>query len=603
MYARFWSLGRHALLWLCLGCGTAFGATLNGVWSYSPGGYLVLMEVQGGAVLALRVDPAMVSGEAFVGARTGDAVQVQSLSQSSTLTLSVSSDRFSGTARNSTGSSDVSGSLLVAYAGSAYDGLWQRNGDPTRYQALVTLTANTLPTTLLLDMIVNSTTTLSYDLALGTITTARTPTFRGSSLLGARTLSLVFGSTSPLTANFTAQSSAVPPQTLEQFAVAQVLPMAKASQSISFAAAPTLSVGGTATVSASASSGLTVSYSSLSTGICTVVGSTVTGLAVGTCTVAANQSGNSLVGAAAQVTQTLSVSATPNGVLTAPPIYAVVFTHIEDDTPSATLGTAQARSNYLFWRDRLIQMANLMLRYNMTWVLQPDWKFLEAALLYEDSTTMASTSGINVLRYLRDSLGVIIDPHSHEGGGYNYPDVAYLLEQLGVGGSTVIGGHVWDPSLPQFAHWERFRVPVAGEKYPSALWRGDLLMGSGTPGHTNDPIVSGMWRPKNPFNYFVDDPLGNISAVGAYKNDVAGISTLRGLYASGRVDATCMLTNTIHVYPSTISSVEALATVERDVVLALKTLRDSGQVEITHFTAMAATWKSRFASKSCLYQE
>lgn len=294
---------------------------------------------------------------------------------------------------------------------------------------------------------------------------------------------------------------------------------------------------------------------------------------------------------------------TPTAFACRPPIYTVIFTHIEDTTPTGTLGTSQARSNYLLWRDRLIQMANLTRRYNMTWVLQPDWKFLEAARLYEDGATMASTGGVNLLRYLRDSLGVIIDPHSHEGSGYNYPDVAYLLEQLGVGGSTVIGGHVWDPSLPQFAHWERFRVPVAGEKYPSALWRGELLMGSGTPGHTNDPIVSGMWRPKDPYNYFVDDPLGNISAVGAYKSDIAGIATLRGLYETGRFDATCMLTNTIHVFPSTISSAEGLATVERDVVLPLQSLRASGQVEITNFTALAATWKSRFGGKACVYQE
>jgi|CXWL01.1.fsa_nt_gi hypothetical protein len=294
---------------------------------------------------------------------------------------------------------------------------------------------------------------------------------------------------------------------------------------------------------------------------------------------------------------------TPTAATCLPPIYTVVFTHIEDTTPTGTLGTAQSRANYLVWRDLLIKMANLTRRYNMTWVLQPDWKFLEAALLYEDTATMASTGGVNLLRYLRDNLGVIIDPHSHEGGGYNYPDVAYLLEQLGVGGSTVIGGHVWDPSLPQFAHWERFRVPVAGEKYPSALWRGELLMGSGTPGHTNDPIISGMWRPKDPYNYFVDDPLGNISAVGAYKSDVAGITTLRGLYETGRFDATCMLTNTIHVFPSTISSAGGLATIERDVVIPLQTLRDSGQVEITNFTALAATWKSRFAGKACIYQE
>ena len=112
-----------------------------------------------------------------------------------------------------------------------------------------------------------------------------------------------------------------------------------------------------------------------------------------------------------------------------------------------------------------------------------------------------------------------------------------------------------------------------------------------------------MWRPKDPYNYFGDDPLGNISAVGAYKSDIAGITTLRGLYETGRFDATCMLTNTIHVFPSTISSAGGLATVERDVVLPLQSLRASGQVEITNFTALAATWKSRFGGKACVYQE
>ena len=118
---------------------------------------------------------------------------------------------------------------------------------------------------------------------------------------------------------------------------------------------------------------------------------------------------------------------------------------------------------------------------------------------------MATTGGINVLRHLRDTLGVRIDPHSHEGGGYNYSDVASLLDRLGVGGSTVIGGHIWDPSLPQFQQWDRFRGPVAGQRYPSAVWRGDILMGSGTPNHVNDPIVSGVWRPRDRSRYFEDD--------------------------------------------------------------------------------------------------
>lgn len=294
---------------------------------------------------------------------------------------------------------------------------------------------------------------------------------------------------------------------------------------------------------------------------------------------------------------------TPTASTCRPPIYTVFFTHIEDTTPTGTLGTAAARTNYLLWRDRVIQMAQLARRHYMTWVLQPDWKFLQAALLYEDTATMASTGGVNVLRHVRDTLGVVIDAHSHESGGYNYTDVAHLLEQLGVGGTTVIGGHVWDPSLPQFAHWERFRVPVAGEHYPTASWRGDILMGSGTPGHTNDPIVSGVWRPQDPNTYFVDSPNGNISAIGAYKGDIAGISVLRGLYESGRVTPTCMLTNTFHVTPTMISSATSLNTLEQDVLLPLQSLRSAGQIVITDFTSLVATWKSHYASKGCLYQE
>ena len=89
--------------------------------------------------------------------------------------------------------------------------------------------------------------------------------------------------------------------------VAQTFTVVGASQSISFGAAPSLVVGGTATLAASATSGLAVSYSSLTPGVCSVSGSTVTGLAAGTCTVAANQSGSGGYSAAAQVTQDITV--------------------------------------------------------------------------------------------------------------------------------------------------------------------------------------------------------------------------------------------------------------------------------------------------------
>ena len=281
-------------------------------------------------------------------------------------------------------------------------------------------------------------------------------------------------------------------------------------------------------------------------------------------------------------------------------VRVVLFTHIEDNTPVGTLGSDTARTNYLLWRSRLVTMAQLAKRYSFTWVLQPDWKFLEAALLYEDTTAMASTGGVNLLRYLRDSLGVVIDPHSHEAGGYNYSDVAYLLNRLGVGGATVIGGHVWDPALPQFAHWERFRVPVAGTRYPTFTWRGDILMGHGTPNHTNDPITSGVWRPKEPNDFFTDDPTANIVAVGGYKGDIAGIAELVSKYKTAQVDANCLLTSTYHITPTTLSSTAGLTGLEQDVLVPLQAYRSRGEIEITDFTSLVSNWRSQYGASACV---
>jgi len=84
----------------------------------------------------------------------------------------------------------------------------------------------------------------------------------------------------------------------------------KASQTVSFGPAPTIVVGGTGTVSATATSGLAVSFSSTTPTVCTVSGNnTVTGVSAGVCTIAANQSGDANYNAAAQVTQSFTVTA------------------------------------------------------------------------------------------------------------------------------------------------------------------------------------------------------------------------------------------------------------------------------------------------------
>lgn len=66
-------------------------------------------------------------------------------------------------------------------------------------------------------------------------------------------------------------------------------------------------------------SGNSVSYSSLSTGVCTASSSTVTMVSVGNCVIAANQAGNAYYNAASQVTQTISIVVPPSSGTSLPP--------------------------------------------------------------------------------------------------------------------------------------------------------------------------------------------------------------------------------------------------------------------------------------------
>ena len=158
----------------------------------------------------------------------------------------------------------------------------------------------------------------------------------------------------------------------------------------------------------------------------------------------------------------------------------------------------------------------------------------------------------------------------------------------------------WDPQLPQFQEWDRFRAPVRGIRYPNAVWRGDILMGSGTPNHVNDPAISGVWRPKDRADYFADDPSGNVACVGAFKSDMAGISELLDLYRAGQVSADCMLTASHPIRPADIMAPGGLGPIESAVIGPLAAARDGGLVVLTDFTALVATWRDQFGGQACM---
>ncbi|MFZ9886912.1 MAG: hypothetical protein ACO3JL_05355 [Myxococcota bacterium] len=275
-------------------------------------------------------------------------------------------------------------------------------------------------------------------------------------------------------------------------------------------------------------------------------------------------------------------------------VFVTLFTHIEDNTPPGPLGTPTNRQAYDRLRTNLIEVASRAQALGLPFVLQPDWKILEASLLYEEGTLLDSSNGKNLYRYLHEDLGVTIDPHAHESGAYNYTDVAYLLEQLGVGGSTVIGGHIWDPSLPQFQEWDRFRTPQPGSRFPEHLWRGDILIGAGTPNHVNDPDVSGVWRPRDRDHFFEDDPAGNIIAVGAWKDDVDGVSDLIALYESGTVPPSTLLTAYWNIPPAEYDLPGGPEAVSEKHFEPLLPLVEQGLVQVTDFQHLVATWASDY---------
>jgi hypothetical protein len=81
------------------------------------------------------------------------------------------------------------------------------------------------------------------------------------------------------------------------------------AQTITFATPATQTVGTPLTLTATATSGLAVSFASNTQTVCTVSGTTATFLAAGTCTINATQAGNSIYAAATPVSQSFAVNA------------------------------------------------------------------------------------------------------------------------------------------------------------------------------------------------------------------------------------------------------------------------------------------------------
>jgi sugar lactone lactonase YvrE len=131
--------------------------------------------------------------------------------------------------------------------------------------------------------------------------------------------------------------------------VTQSFMVGQASQTVAFGALNNLFLGtGPFTVSATASSGLTVTFNSSTPGVCTVATSTVTILTTGTCSITANQAGNLNYAAAPPVTRSFTISAVASTNTTvSSSVNPSVFGHLV--TASATVLPAGSTGKVTFY--------------------------------------------------------------------------------------------------------------------------------------------------------------------------------------------------------------------------------------------------------------
>lgn len=303
-----------------------------------------------------------------------------------------------------------------------------------------------------------------------------------------------------------------------------------------------------------------------------------------------------------------SVQAAVTVTVAAPPVpvlHLAIATHSEDRHHPQTPDYQVDKSAYTASRSGLLAFAEAMAARDLKWNWQSDYNFLEACRKWEiqtpDAALLAATGGKNIVRYLRENLGVECDPHSHENDGYNYADVAYLMIACGVEPAPVVGGHIYDPSDPGFQNWPRFNAGISGSTYPSAFWKPQLLMGAGTGQHRNDPTASGLWRPLSSAAFFATGGTG-VAAFGGWDNQPESLSGMVQSVSSGQLDPGRMWTFTLVLGQQDFPTGGYLQGQVLPLLDQIVAMRTAGQVKVVQFTEALALWKDSFGGVESVYR-
>jgi hypothetical protein len=172
--------------------------------------------------------------------------------------------------------------------------------------------------------------------------------------------------------------------------VSQSFTISKASQSITFTDPEDITYGQSpSSLSATSTSTLTVAFTSATSGVCTVTGTTVTVLTAGTCTINANQTGDTNYEAASQVSQSFTIATT----ISAPAIAGVTIP-VAEGTPVTSVTSTDQYTGTITWSGSPVTFAPTT-TYTATITLTPTSGYTLSGVSLNFFTVAGATSVTN----------------------------------------------------------------------------------------------------------------------------------------------------------------------------------------------------------------
>jgi len=306
----------------------------------------------------------------------------------------------------------------------------------------------------------------------------------------------------------------------------------------------------------------------------------------------------SVVAESAALSEPLYVAGGPGPTpTTLPPVYLTIVSHNEE--PSQGRPDYTADVNYYLQNRSLVKLfAETITSRGAKLNFESDWNYLKAVALYDTGAVTSNTNGKNIVRWMSEDLGVEVDPHAHE-TQYNYADVAYLIEQLGLTPTKTVGGFLYDPP-DNSQGWEKHENGIYGWLYSSYFWRADFLWGAGTYQHQgNDDKSSGIWQPKDRYNFYVDDPNQRLLYIGGCNGSRPLLQQLLDDIQTGQAPADGFYTADLGYAQDwlTVQSITELGSF----IDSLSPLVAQGRVSWKTLSQMADLWRTQYGSQPFRY--